>query len=81
MGTKLLAVADRIWRIVSALARSSRRGGRPDVGGAGKRPAAGQDLTHVVEHDHPVARQAPPLPGVKGHRVGGVAVRAVSRRA
>jgi len=32
--------------------------------------AAGQDLTHVVEHDHPVAQQAPSLLGVKGDGVG-----------
>jgi hypothetical protein len=43
-------------------------------------PAAGQDLAHVVEHDHAVAKEAPPLLGVKGYGAGGVPVRAVSRR-
>jgi hypothetical protein len=42
-------------------------------------PAAGQDLAHVVEHDDAVAKQAPPLLGVEGDGVGGVAVRAVGR--
>jgi hypothetical protein len=43
--------------------------------------AVGQDLAHVVEHDHAVAQQAPSLLGVKGDGVRGVAVRAVSRGA
>ena len=52
------------------------------MGGPGEdHPAAGQDLAQVVEHDHAVAEQAPPLLGVKGHGAGGVTVRAVSRRA
>src|SRR5215468_8697295 len=44
-------------------------------------PAVGQDLAQVVEHDHPFAEQAPPLPGVACHGVGGPAVWAVSWRA
>jgi hypothetical protein len=41
----------------------------------------GQDLAQVVEHNHPVAEQGPPLLGVKSHGAGGSTVRVVSRRA
>jgi hypothetical protein len=63
--------------------RVSRRGGRPDAGGAvrGDHLAAGKDLAGVVEHDHAVAQQAPSLPGVAGDGAGGVAVAAVGRGA
>ena len=47
----------------------------------GNDPAARQDLAHVVEHDHAVAQQAPPLLRVDSDSVGGVTVRTVSRRA
>jgi hypothetical protein len=61
----------------------SRRGGQLGVGGAmrGNRPAAGQDLAHVVEHDHSVAQQAPSLLGVEGDSAGVIAVPVVSRGA
>ena len=61
----------------------SRRGGQPDVGGAGRgnHPAAGKDLAPVVEHDHSVAQQAPSLLGVAGDGAGGAAVTAVGRGA
>jgi hypothetical protein len=41
-------------------------------------PPVGQDLAHVVEDDHAVAQQAPPLLGVGGEGVSGVAVGTVS---
>jgi hypothetical protein len=44
-------------------------------------PAAGKDLTHVVEHDHSVAQQAPSLLRVTGDGAGGIAVPVVSRGA
>jgi hypothetical protein len=58
----------------------SRRDGHSDVAGEVRisHPAAGKDLAHVVEHDHSVAQQAPPLVGVKGDRMRGIAVRTVS---
>jgi hypothetical protein len=63
----------------------SRRDGQPDAGGAGRcgrdHPAAGKDLAHVVEQDHSVAQQAPPLLGVRGDSAGGIAVPVVSRGA
>jgi hypothetical protein len=61
----------------------SRRDGQPDVGGAVRRdhPATRKDLTHVVEHDHPVAQQAPSLLGMTGDSAGGIAVPVVSRGA
>ena len=43
--------------------------------------AARKDFAHVVEHDHSVAQQAPPLLGVTGDRGGGIAVAVVSRGA
>jgi hypothetical protein len=69
--------------IVPHLSCVSRRGGRTDVGGAGRRNhlAAGKDLAHVVKHDHSVAQQAPSLLGVKGDGVGGIAIPVVSRGA
>ncbi len=51
------------------------------VGRWGNHPAAGQYLAPIVEHDHAVAKQAPPLLRVKGDDAGGVAVRALSRGA
>lgn len=73
----------RIWRISSTPLALLRSDGRSDVGRAarGNDPAARQDLAHVVEHDHAVTQQAPPLLRMDGDSVGGVAVRAVSRRA
>lgn len=61
----------------------SRRGQKPDVSRPAwwVRPPVRQDLAQVVEHDHPVAQQAPPLLGAAGYRMGGVAVRAVRWRA
>jgi hypothetical protein len=61
----------------------SRRDGQPDVSGAVRRDplAAGKDLAHVVEHDHSVAQQAPPLLGVTSDSAGGIAVPVVSRGA
>ncbi len=56
-------------------------GSRMWVGRWGNHPAAGQYLAPVVEHDHAVAQQAPPLLRVKGDDAGGVAVRALSRGA
>ena len=73
----------RRWQASMRPARWLRHDGQPEGGrvARGNDPAARQDLAHVVEHDHAVAQQAPPLLGVGGDRVGGVAVRAVSRRA
>src|SRR6266705_396534 len=56
-------------------------GSRMWVGRWGNHPAAGQYLAPIVEHDHAVAQQAPPLLRVKGDDAGGVAVRALSRGA
>ena len=42
---------------------------------------AGPDLAQVVEHDHAIAEQAPPLLGVRSHGAGGAPVGAVSPRA
>ena len=74
----------RIWRISSTPLAFLRGDGRSELAGRAARgndPAATQDLAHVVEHDHAVAQQAPPLLRMDGDSVGGVAVRAVSRRA
>jgi hypothetical protein len=43
----------------------------------GDRSAAGQQLAGVVEDDHAVAQQAPPLLGVAGNGAGGLAVSSV----
>jgi hypothetical protein len=69
--------------MASGSSRTSRRGGQPDGSGVvrGKHPAAGKDLAEVVEHDHPVAQQAPSLLGVTGDSTGGVTVSVVSRGA
>jgi hypothetical protein len=58
----------------------SRRDGPADVAWAVGRNGAtvGQELAGVVEHDHAVAQQAPPLLRMEGDDVGGVAVRPVS---
>src|SRR5215831_17541552 len=76
-------VTNRGCMMVSCGSGVSRRGGQPDAGGAARRdrPAAGEDLAHVVEHDHAVAQQAPALLRVRGDGAGGVAVPAVSRGA
>jgi hypothetical protein len=44
-------------------------------------PAVGQQLARVVEDDHSVAEQAPPLFGMGCHRLSGFAVGSVGRRA
>jgi ATP/maltotriose-dependent transcriptional regulator MalT len=77
---------DLIWsrpRLLAQVLVAAISGRVPDVGRAvrGNHPAAGQDLAQVVEHDHAVAQQAPPLLRVKDDSAGGAAVRAVSRRA
>jgi hypothetical protein len=61
--------------------RCSRCGGQPDMSRAARRnqPAVGQDLSRIVEYDHPVAEQTPPLLGVKRHGTGGTAVGAISQ--
>jgi hypothetical protein len=43
--------------------------------------AVGEKFTRVVEEKYAVAQQAPPLLGVKRHRVGGVPVGSLSGRA
>jgi hypothetical protein len=69
-----------IWRIPSTPHAFSGRDGQSDVGRAVRRnyPTVGQELARVVEEDHAVAQEAPPLVGVEGDGVGGVAVGAVS---
>src|SRR5450755_3116329 len=44
-------------------------------------PAVRQQLAGVLEHDNAVAQQAPALLRVRGHNVGGLAVRCVRSRA
>lgn len=43
-----------------------RRAAGSASGSARDHLAAGQHLAYVVEHDHPVAEQAPPWPGMRG---------------
>ena len=54
-----------------------------DVGGPVRvdHSAVGEKFTRVVEEEYAVAQQAPPLLGVKRHRVGSVAVRSLGGRA
>jgi hypothetical protein len=70
-----------IWRISTTPATFSGRDGQSVVGRAvrGDLPTVGQQLTVVIEEDHAVAQQAPPLFGVEGNGVGGVAVRFIRR--
>jgi len=81
----VLSAGLRIWicRISSTCLAISGRNGQPAARGPARRnhPTIGQQLAGVLEEDHAVAQQAPPLLGVGGDAVGGVAVRVVRWRA
>jgi DNA-binding transcriptional regulator YhcF (GntR family) len=74
----------REWRgLGSTHLAFSGRDGQADVCLPVRRnhPTVGQYLARVIEEDHAVAQQAPPLLRVEGDGVGGATVRSVSWRA